>query len=530
MASHTFLELPELVREKIYYLSGLIRSCPVDLTPSQASSIPLPGRGDRGARRVCYYQLRKKGDNTLGGCYRDCVCPKLPTELLLLSKAVYKDASAALYGKNKFVLRAHTASHLNALKNMPPQAIAAMTSLLIRLNCWPCPWGHDEVDPNNLNCYICSTAVQDSDPVLDLNTRSGQEIAALWGTLCSDLSAHVTPRQLNLTFICDTESPSDAEQITASLTKLPRLKTCTIRLGRSKNPILTSISRTVSQKMTQDFIAQGPFPFQNLPRELRLQILDHTHLGRLGIYHPKFSSFRVENNKLIHGQSEKFGRPICCSKCTHTFADCCCPTAYSSYSISCDCRLIPWSLFTVSKQMHADAFEVFYSKNKFEFCQDPSATISFFRSMPPSSLFFVHRLEFRFLEEQFEEWEDEGWNEKWSELVQYIKMNMNLPRLEITIDMTQTFELFMFQDDSIDLDEDMRFVDDIYWHVATTLSELEGLKNVTFILGGWKDMKGLLERKVLGERWKGESQRKEEPSEMELDAPGWRVKEIESIR
>ncbi|KAH8592272.1 hypothetical protein B0O99DRAFT_630180 [Bisporella sp. PMI_857] len=529
MAGRNFLDLPEAARLRIYKFSGLVRSCPVDLTPDQASSVTWHSRGDPEARNICYYQLRSSGKNKLGGRFRDCVCERFPTELLLVSKAIYKDAHGVLYGKNKFVLRAHQASHLAAIATMTPQAISAMTSLLIRLNCWPCPWGHDYLHPTKPTCYICSAALEDCDPILDLNTQDGQEMANLWRKLCSHLFTHITPDQLDLTFICDTGSQSDAEQITAPLTMLPLLKKCTIRLGRSPNPVLNSISRDVSKKLTQEFIPQKSFPFESLPRELRLQILNYTHLGALGAYHPKFSVFHVEQNKLIYGQSEQIDRPICCSKCTHTFADCCCPTAYPSYSTSCDCRLMPWDLFTVSKQMQADAFEVFYSKNIFEFCQDPLTTLSFFQSLPPSSLPFIHRMKFRFSEEQLEEWDEEGWNEKWTELVEYIKSNMNLLRLEITIDLKQVFELFLFQDDNPDLEEDMRFIDEIYWHVATTLSMLERLKNVKFELGWWKDMKGLLEQRVLEERWKGELGRVENGPETQWDAPSWRVKEIENL-
>jgi len=60
-----------------------------------------------------------------------------------------------------------------------------------------------------------------------------------------------------------------------ALADTPSLQKCTIRLGRSKNPILNSIAREVSLTMTQEFFPQNSFPFKNLPRELRLQILNH---------------------------------------------------------------------------------------------------------------------------------------------------------------------------------------------------------------------------------------------------------------
>ena len=60
---------------------------------------------------------------------------------------------------------------------------------------------------------------------------------------------------------------------------------------------------------------------------------------------------------------------------------------------------------------------------------------------------------------------------------------MNVPRLVITINPLDAAELFMFQDKNLDLEEDMRFIDDIYCHIATTISTLWGVNGVEFELG-----------------------------------------------
>jgi hypothetical protein len=123
---------------------------------------------------------------------------------------------------------------------------------------------------------------------------------------------------------------------------------------------------------------------------------------------------------------------------------------------------MPWGLFTVSKQMNTDASEIFYSENIFQFCQDPQSTISFFNTLPSSCLAFINGLKFRFSEEQIEDWDEVGWNDTWTELVVFMKSNMNLTKLVITIDLREAFELFLFQDDNPDIEEDMKFKDDIY--------------------------------------------------------------------
>ncbi len=508
MAPQTFLDLPEATKLKIYDLCGLIRPCPIDLTPPRPSSVELQLRRERGAvfGTLCYVPMAKSRSLITHTNYLDCSCPGIPIQLFLVSKAIYKDAYAIFYGRNKFVLRAHNAAHLNPLESLTPQAISTMNFLLIRLNCWPCPWGHDDVYLHD-GCQVCSTPVADSDPILRLDSQAGQEIATTWRRLCLKLSTHIIPGQSNFVFICDIELYEDAEQIIAPLKLFPRLKKCTIRLGRPDLSLpnalsLRSIARDVSLKMTGEFIPQKKFSWEKLPRELRLQILNYTHLGAFGNHLPKFSPIRILDNKL-HGD---YFIAKCCKRCTFTFADCCCPTIHASYSASCQCRLLPLELFTVSKQMYTDASEILYSKNSFAFRGDPLGPITFFESLPTGAVGLIRYVEFAFDEDDILEWEERGLPEKWSKFVEYIKSNMNVPQLSLTIDLTDAIEIIRLNEDEDNAgteEEDLwaKFVYDIYWEVACTLSTLEGLADVWFELAYWMGLKPLLEQKVMGKRW-----------------------------
>lgn len=46
-----------------------------------------------------------------------------------------------------------------------------------------------------------------------------------------------------------------------------------------------------------------PFPFRELPLELRLRVLQHTHLGppEIGDYDPRFESLIIRDGRLIPG-------------------------------------------------------------------------------------------------------------------------------------------------------------------------------------------------------------------------------------
>src|SRR5262249_40196883 len=152
-------------------------------------------------------------------------------------------------------------------------------------------------------------------------------------------------------------------QVMKAFAALPVLKECTIRLGRRRNNDLRSLARDTSLRMTRAFVPKPHFPYERLPQELRLRILDFTHLRAHGAYHDRYKPLRIEQSKLVKGNVIHVHRPICCSKCTETFADCCCPTTRASYSASCECRLLPFDLFLVSKQMYQDALITFYSNN-----------------------------------------------------------------------------------------------------------------------------------------------------------------------
>ncbi|MCJ1351023.1 MAG: hypothetical protein MMC33_001005 [Icmadophila ericetorum] len=200
-----------------------------------------------------------------------------------------------------FILRGHAGFDLANLLSLGSKALAAMTSLLVRLNTWPCPNGHEILDHRRTRCMKCNNEVA-ADPICNsygLKLRTKGNFLKQWEQACSHLASGISLGQLHLTFICDVEDLAAGEQVLAPLTNLPKLKACTIRLGRLRNRDLASLAERTSQKMTSTFIPGSGFPFELLPEEIRLRVLQFTHIGPNGPYHDRYEDLFVESGKLI---------------------------------------------------------------------------------------------------------------------------------------------------------------------------------------------------------------------------------------
>src|SRR3569833_978233 len=182
-ASSPFLSLPPNVRAKIYKLAGLARPCPIDLGEWAKRSVTVPVDT---LSRCWRRNMAHKPE------WRICHCAPLPVALLRVCRKVHAEAIAVLYGQNHFAIRARARRPelLDPLLRMPAAGIAHMTGLLVRLNCWPSPRGHEEVmqspeDGRGGAGGGGGADGADADPVLTL--QDGELLAAR-GRLCAHLA------------------------------------------------------------------------------------------------------------------------------------------------------------------------------------------------------------------------------------------------------------------------------------------------------------------------------------------------------
>ena len=362
----TFLDLPERARRSIYALAGLRRPCPIDLL----STGPVRGGGGddndavRGRRPPrgqqvlqCWHRRRLGGIvSSFRSDARLCVCARLPLELLLVCRRVRDEALDVLLGDNLFVLRArHDRPDMLAPllpAGIPAAHLARLARLVVRLNCRPCPYGHDQVQsdlhsaassaPPPARCRLCGTDPSNGDPLLSRSPPASLRMLVAWEAACRRLGSALAPGRLDLTLICDVDAGDDdggahvASRAVGPLAMyLPRLRACAIRLGRGPDGARDRLARTARDAALALIEGgddkgpsqhSGPFPFARLPAEIQLRILRYTHLGpaELAGYDGYFERLQIVNGRHIKGEllnALTCHVRKCCTKCTGTFMD-----------------------------------------------------------------------------------------------------------------------------------------------------------------------------------------------------------------
>lgn len=258
---------------------------------------------------------------------------------------------------------------------------------------------------------------------------------------------------------------------------------------------LRALAENSSFEMTEKPLPErGTFYFERLPRELRHQILSFTGLG----CHKDNNILRIVDCKLVSRRVHVIAN-TCCWKCTDIFADCCCSKLYAAYSASCVCRMLPLGLFSVSKQMYEDAFQVFYTYNTFELASDPNNALVFLKSLPKDALSLIRRLRFLFGEDDLAEWRDRKYSEKWQSLVGFIKDNFNVPNLSIEIDTLNGSWGFLIDTEGDLAQTRSRYLYDIYCDLGRALHMIPDLSDLYFLNGWFFDLGPLLAKDIIGE-------------------------------
>ena len=420
----------------------------------------------------------------------DCFCPFFPLALLRVCRSIHHETMAFFYGKNKFQLLAKVQDDLEVLLTLPGQALMSMTSLLIRLNCWPCLPGYDEVPVRREVCRTYYTPISKEWSLISLKYLS------MWTAVFTRLANFIQPGRLSFTFIGDTKGFRVAQDICSSIKLLPCLKTCNIRLGRSPDYELNKIARQTAQQQTGKLIGAQPFRFIHLPQELRQHILSFTHLGPDAGFDSQYKNIAIVKNR-IQVRCHSFAVPWkCCWHCNDTKSNCCCPVARAAVSEGCLCRRIPAELFCVSKQMKAEAEYAFFSLNCFDFNMDMDIrdVVSFLTNRwSKKNLRSIRQIRFVFNDDQVWAWEE--MRPAWRKVVELIEQDFNIESLCLIINTEQSYDTCLWMRD----DDSLRYVYDAYCQIALELHILHGLRDLHLEFPWFRKLEVLLEKKIMGD-------------------------------
>ncbi|CAH0034449.1 unnamed protein product [Clonostachys rhizophaga] len=310
-----------------------------------------------------------------------------------------------------------------------------MRYLLVRLNSQPyCRSDHRwSYDKETGECRECQNLGSES-------------IIKCWEAVCNRLAA-IPPGCLTIEFICDAKDLTTAERFLSPMNALPRLKQCTIQLGRQHDSDLTSLARSTILRLTGGVqhleSSSSPFPFLSLPTEIRLLILKFANLA------PESSiandDIIVTKNHIDFRLSLSYFNASgkCGCRCAFNRRHCSCQTYYASDSATCQCRPLPLSLLQVSRQVHLEASELLYSKNTFIFGDPLPDILELLESFRPEMLRDFRHIRFDlgiiyrkigFARQDRTRWTWEDFDKDWVSLLSFIAKSFEISKLLIKID------------------------------------------------------------------------------------------------
>ncbi|KAH6626533.1 hypothetical protein B0J18DRAFT_449287 [Chaetomium sp. MPI-SDFR-AT-0129] len=371
--------------------------------------------------------------------------------LLYTCRLVYTEVVALLYSANLFVLHFADARTLKPLNTLSPSALSSLTALKIVLNQASChhrfmkstdhdccggrcvektscathcgrhqrPFltipkeGENEQDDDDevylddrdreWRKFVRSSNKEAYDPILmPVNHEAKKDpetearlVLQRWRATVQNIARHIMPDRLKLSFVCDinpehTGAVDLANALLESLSVLPVLKSCDIRLSKEPDARLSRMAHDTSVQLCgirRPYLTPtvGRTTFVTLPRELRLRILEYTNLITPSkevwwSRHEGRYSWRALSRGHRYYNDDGWLRYDECSdlgRCTFrntsarkvplgSPAGCFCTRRHGAYSSLCPCWAAPGpALFLVCRTLCQDAQLVFFSGNRF---------------------------------------------------------------------------------------------------------------------------------------------------------------------
>ena len=434
--------LPVHLRIEIYKLCGLIRQCPIDLNfenvrqrwiaIARSPSIRFqPPHGHR-----CKFLQTPKtgmssGNNLPEGL--ECFCSPVPHQLLLVSRATYDEAESILYGKNRFKATCHRDNPrghpLNVLWMLSPRAWERMTSLHLGLT-YIKPWNRAWQPPS-----------QPQLETVDSVSIEGYQMIQSWTEVCDQLLSKIPSTRFKLSLCCNVSNNESALQVIEPLKRLHPVAEAAIWLGSDPSKkSLIRIAKKAALELTKPLketrvLSTARVSWNDLPREIRLAILSHTTL--VNRFPPSEPSppLQADGYEIYAGELQP-RISICCFRCDSTRSKCNCPSEYAAWSSSCTCPSVPVDLFLVSKLVHAESKEVFFSRNRFILGGDFEASRLWLSGLSPVVAGHLRMIDLKISLEQFYKMSQPQSSiaRDWEDLVAAIASHLPLDKVWLSVD------------------------------------------------------------------------------------------------
>ncbi|MCJ1441041.1 MAG: hypothetical protein MMC23_001527 [Stictis urceolatum] len=405
-------QLPEKIRVKIYSYAGLFRKCPIHLhDPHLGLKVHEEEEEDFGEEEQ-KHKSRRRGppsyygsydtyaSNILTSCYCPsithlmdsraevfCKCLPLPVQLMLVSRGVHDDVEAHFYKSNQFRVLKCLDLGVPVLEKISTNAQAHIKSLEIALG------GITNSDFRKRN-GLPSFLMRLKDLMLDHFDLPC--LSFVFKCEISGLRAHARDM-----FV---DAFADIHRVGKCIISLDYPHKYSYRYGSGKARIyFGDLAQKLVTQMTEDIIMpqSQPFRYFDLPKELRLMVLQQTSLVE------RRSDFNANGTvKVRNGSISR--RIVCCKKCDEIYnphtSKCYCYGQRSVASSTCTCERSAKSLFLTSKLMSSESFEVFRGSNRFNFEDRLPAVTAFLRAAPNGFLHALRKVDLHYPENFYHYW------------------------------------------------------------------------------------------------------------------------------
>jgi endonuclease III len=351
-----FLDLPEDVRIRIYQYSNLIRPCPIDVFEERGRFKSRSG--------VCRSDLLQKR-----GPYREPPCghPAIPLNIFRVSRAVFDDASSALYNRNRFRLTLTYQDDFQRFQEMiKPYYRYLIKSLYVDLR-------------------------TSDNRILRLKNVSFNTVLRRWEKFCSSVSLTI-PRLQDFGLQCRIRDAETARRVLGPMSSFPLLSRCAFYFDPLADNEILGIAKETAYART--LASSTPFQFLSLPVELQFMVMEHLLTCR---WDPFVPPRMVSAGQIIlrNHKRQRVFEPICCGTCSTSTSTCFCSFRGTVFSTGCSCFTSPVPYFLVCREMYTVAHSVFYSKNQFSLIgSNPRLMMRQVRGLANNSLSMIRHLTF----------------------------------------------------------------------------------------------------------------------------------------
>ena len=275
------LQLPFDIRHRIYHAVGLGPGRRIDMNNYSILRNRSALRDSGLQENLEQHRSDKIESEDIGKIGEvECSLPPLPLQLLYVCRFMHDEVEKLLYSENRFFITRRNTGGLESLLSLSLAAIRHLSHLTIRVNIAYCQ-GHccnDRGRGPEYETFCPSLFKHMFDTPLSNGSDEERHTISQWQKICIRL-ASTLPNQLALYVICDCHDLETAEMIVESLSSLPKLRDCALRLATDRHSQLHHLAKKTVYSLTGQLQPRSaPFRFLDLPKEIQLRILSYTNL------------------------------------------------------------------------------------------------------------------------------------------------------------------------------------------------------------------------------------------------------------